>query len=536
MGVVQLQADGGRCIGAGAGHHRPLQLGVEAGQRHHGLIEHTGQGELAIGQAQRGLATGLVGVDLQIGAAPAWPADAAGLGRRCRSDGQALDTGLQVPAARLVHRAVPAGVERTDRALGLQLAQQRAQPGADRQALGQRGQQGQIKPVGGELAAVQRRQPGVAAGIALGGCGRAGRRRHRAAPLQGQLAGRPHRAIGQGEAQTLQGQVHAVATALGHQAAAQIGQAHRCQATRQLHRHTAQHRVQGQGLRRASIKVQPATQRSAALLQVNRQADMAAQLRHIGAWQMDMQRTLPAAPVAGARQQGTTRLGRDDKALAPIGRRCRVQAQLVAPAAVAQHQLHVGQGQCWRLVLAVQPAQGAATHHDLMLLEQPVGIPCTGQGRAIDAQGQAADKPAALGIAAHVQPRVLDQQLGEAQAQRQHGRHRQRRLHPRQAQRFLAGGVAQHHVTQLKHGQPAAVQGGQVADLHRVPECLAGQRLGAWAPFVQTGQNQPMQDEPAHQGQCPACQQHPQCDAPGPPPEPLPKRAKPTVGRWVRRR
>ena len=243
---------------------------------------------------------------------------------------------------------------------------------------------------------------------------------------------------------------------------------------------------------------------------------MVTQLGHIGPWQAGMQRALPAAPVARARQQRTAGLADDGEAVAPIGRRGGVQPQFMPAAAVAQQQLHVGQRQRRRGALLVQPAQGAATHQDLVLAEDPVGGVVGTQRGGLGAQQQAAHVQPAGGVAAHIQPGILDQQLGEAKLQPQQRRHRQRSLHPRQAQRLAAGGVAQHHVLQLEAGQPATALRGQVPDLHRMPQCPRGQHFHPRAPFVQTRQNPRMQADPGRQRSGHTCQEQPQCNPPGP--------------------
>ena len=118
--------------------------------------------------------------------------------------------------------------------------------------------------------------------------------------------------------------------------------------------------------------------------------------------------------------------------------------------------------------------------------------------------------PAALGIAPQLQPRVLDQQLLEAQLKPQQRGHRQRRRHLRQAQGLVATRIAQHHIVQHKGRHPARAVYGDLADLHRMPERAAGLGLDARTPIVQTGQNQPVQGEPGGQRAGPGQQQQPQ--------------------------
>ena len=247
---------------------------------------------------------------------------------------------------------------------------------------------------------------------------------------------------------------------------------------------------------------------------------MAAQLRHVGPRQQGVQRALPAPPIAGARQQRAAGLRLDGEPAAPVGRRRGVQPQLVPTAAVAKQQLHVVQLQRRRGALLVDPAQGAAADQKFMLFEKPVG-----RGAAVDrragvgaGQVQPADEPAALHVAPHLQPGAVDQQLAEAQPQRQQRGHRQRCRHLRQAQRLAARGVAQHHVAQREGRHPAAALHGDLADVDRMPQRPGGLCLDLRAPVVQTRQNPPMQREPGHQTQAPCRQQQPPGDAPGPVP------------------
>ena len=243
---------------------------------------------------------------------------------------------------------------------------------------------------------------------------------------------------------------------------------------------------------------------------------MVAQLGHVGPRQAGVQRAFPAPPVARARQQRPAGLANNGEAVAPIRRRCRVQPQLMPAAAVAQQQLHIGQCQRRGGALLVQPAQRAAAHQDLVLAEDPVGGVVGAQRGGLGAEQQSAHVQPAGGVAPHVEPGILDQQLGEPQLQAQQRRHRQRGLHPRQAQRLAAGGVAQHHVLQLEAGQPATALRSQLPDLHRMPQCPRGQHFHPRAPFIQTRQNPGMQADPGRHSSGHTCQDQAPCNKPGP--------------------
>ena len=455
-------------------------------------------------QAQLSPAAGLIEADVQVGTAPARPTDATGLGRRRGSNGQAADLGLGLVAAGRVQRTVPACRQAAHRALGVELVQQIAQAPADRQALSEVGQRRQVQPVGAELAARHR--------VHLGDVGQ----RHglHLAPLRGQPAGGPGLAVAGGEGQALHRQSHAGRRPVGHKTPAQLQKGQWLEIARQAHRHVLHRGVQRQRLRQGLVPVDPGAQRGLAVLQIHRQIDLLAQAVHIDLRQVGIERAFPALPVAGPRQQRAACQRPQREALAPIGRRRGVQAELMLPPGIAHHQQHIPQLQRRRAAQLVHPAQHAAPDHELMLLEQPVGRRAAvhrsaGFGRPA-AQVQPGHMPAAAGVAPHLQPRILDQQLRKAQAQRQQRRHRQRRRHAWQAQGLAAPAVAQHHIVQREGRHPAGALGFDAADLHRMPERAAGLRLHLRAPIIQAGQNHPVQSQPQRQGSQPQRQEGPE--------------------------
>ena len=192
----------------------------------------------------------------------------------------------------------------------------------------------------------------------------------------------------------------------------------------------------------------------------------------------------------------------------------------MVPAAVAQHQQHLAELQDRRSALLVDPAQQAAAHHDLMLLEQPVGRRRAVHDGVTSGHIQPGNVPAALGVTPHLQPGVVDQQLLKTQAQCQQRRHRQRGRDLRQAQRLAAQAVAQQHIVQHKRRHPTGAVHRDPADLHRMPECAAGLRLDAPTPIVQTRQNPPVQGEPGQQSQDKGADHPHQHGAPHPAPKP----------------
>ena len=541
VGVVEVriqhfQFDAGQAIAARwRGVHPPLQLRAQVLERHAGFFKHAGQFEHAVMQLQLGLAAGLASHDVQVGATPAGPADAARLGRGGRGNGQALDLGLGLPGARRIQGPFPAGLQGAHGAVGVELAQQVPQAVADGQTFTQVGQQGQVEPVGAELAAgvEQGGQAGPHRGGA--GCRRRGRGR-RVFPQQGHLAGRPGCAIGRGEGQALNGQAQAAVLPLGREPPFQRGQRHGREVGAQLHRHIAQRCVQRQGLGQALVPIYPGAQGGLALLKGHWQVKVLAQLRHVRTRQVGVQRALPALPVAGAGQQRAAGLAHDGKAIAPIGGRRGVQPQLVPAAPVAHHQLHIAQLQWRRGALFVDPAQRAAPDQQLVLFKEPVGC-----GRAVHRAGafgvhvEAAHEPASRCIAPHFQPGAVDQQLLKAQPQCQQGGHRHRGRYLRQPQGLAPAGVTQHHIAQGEGRYPARAVHADLADLHRMPQGLRGLCLDARTPLVQSGQNQPMQCKPGRKAQRPAQQKQPQRDAPGPAPGPSPMRLPTWPGKAAHR-
>ena len=95
----------------------------------------------------------------------------------------------------------------------------------------------------------------------------------------------------------------AVVVALRDQAALDLLEHQRLDLLRQAQRHRAQRQVDRAALRLALGQLDPGAQRAVALAQLERQVDVAAQLVHVDARQVDEGVAAPALPVAGARQQ-----------------------------------------------------------------------------------------------------------------------------------------------------------------------------------------------------------------------------------------
>ena len=167
---------------------------------------------------------------------------------------------------------------------------------------------------------------------------------------------------------------------------------------------------------------------------------------------------------------------------------------------VAHHEQHIGQHQRRRAALLVVPAQRAPANDEFMLAEQPVGRARIGAARR-PAEIEAGHLQPALRVAANFELRTVNQQLLEAQLERQQRARRQRRHHARQAQCRLCAGVQQDHVTQLEGRRPAARSHADAADANRHAERLTGPLFDGPTPVFDVGQNAPVQGQPGQQQQ-----------------------------------
>ena len=147
------------------------------------------------------------------------------------------------------------------------------------------------------------------------------------------------------------------------------------------------------------------------------------------------------------REQATSEAAREHEAFAPFGRWRRIQTQLMLVQGVAQHDVHIGQGQGvrWRILGSPallrpfgSPAHGAAANNHFALAKKPVG--CTGVAAARTAQGQARHHPLPVGG-------VVDVQLGTVQHQL---------LQPQPQNRPHADG--HHHTWQRQGRMPPGIQ------------------------------------------------------------------------------
>ena len=258
----------------------------------------------------------------------------------------------------------------------------------------------------------------------------------------------------------------------------------------------------------AALHVDPGPYRAVAARQRDvPQVGMLAQLRYVHTWKHGVQLSAPAFP--GARmdgQQGLAQLPHQGEALAPVWRRRRVEAQAVAPAAVAQHDVYRVQGQrrCW--MQGVAPVHRAAAHHHFALGEEPVGG--TTIAGAPWGERQAGNEQLPVSRTPDIECGPLDIQLLKPPAQQR--ARRQRHHHARQLQRGAPIGVEQCHVFQFERGHQhfgACVQG---ANAHGYPQGARGVGFELRAEFVHTRHNQAVQQPPRQGQQKPQGQQQAQ--------------------------
>ncbi|UUX97964.1 hypothetical protein [Aquabacterium sp. J223] len=480
--LAQPQLDAGRPPGPAL--QPPVEVGADALQRHPLGREHPGQADAAVVDPQAGLAAAFVGLQLQVDPFQPRAAEVAGLGGGRRGQPQALQAALHLVAQRRLGRTVPAQLKALRLALRSPVRQALHQRVAQRQAVGQFGQHGQRQPVGAGLA-----------GQRLAGL---------LPPADAEPAARPLQPLVGGKGQVLARQPGPVVGLLRAEAALHALQAERSRGPRPLQRQAVQRQVHGDAARLAAHDVEPGPQRAVALDQPEGQVRR--QRREVGLRQLGVHGAVPTPPVAGRRPQRLLEGRAHGEALAEAGGR-GVQPQPVRAQAVAQHQVHVVEGQRRgarrRGVLPLQPA---AAHHHLVLVEQPVG-----GGVAVLAgaalQRQAGHPPAAVGVAPQRQLGVLQQQLFELQPPRPQQVPQpaggQRRRHLRQTQRRLAVAVVQAHVAQRQHRHPAGGGDLDPADGHRHAERGRGTGLHLGSPVVDAGQNAPVQRQPAEQQYAP---------------------------------
>ena len=307
-----------------------------------------------------------------------------------------LDAAADAVVQRRIERAVPARVEPGDDAFRTNVGEQLAQGRAERNAAGDAGHQADVEALGLEFAAIDLLAFGLVPGHA-------------------QVALRPADAVAGDEAEAVQLHRRSIALALGVEAALDLLEGERLDAAVEAQRHGAQHDVDGRAFGAAFVHVEPAAQRAVALAQLERQADVAAQLAHVGARQLGVDAAAPVLPVAGAGEERLVEAAAHAEAVAPFGRRRRIEAKAMLAQAVAHDDVDAREDERRRLARLVDPARRAVADHEFVLPEEPVGDRAAAVGAAgAAAEVEAGDVDVAGRVAADVEARRFDQQLLEA--------------------------------------------------------------------------------------------------------------------------
>ncbi len=469
----------------------PLHVGAELIQRQHGFFEHPGQYQGALLHGYRGRAALLRQVEVH--GRTAQP-DRLGLralhlgGLRLSRQRQARHPPARLVAAGLGQRALPTRLDGFHQSLWHVGAQRLVRLRVQRQAVGNACQQGQIQLVGLEFALL---------GAALAGIG----------VLEAGVAAGPTQPVVGGELQVLGGDLHASAQAPRPQAALHRGQHQGLELLAQGGVHVGQRQVHGAAHPLAALDVHPGAHGPAPLRHRNAQVGMVAQARDIDPRKLRIQLPAPVlpAPAVGG-QQRLAEPAHQGEAFTPFGRRRGVDAQAVAPVAIAHHDVHVLQRQGWRSAQFIGPAQRAAADDEFRLRKKPVGRRAV--ARPLVGQFQPRQQDAPFVRAPDVQLGALDVQLLEAKIPQRPGRNRQH--HARQAQRLAPLGVEQGHISEL-HGRDQALGARRHrAQPHRYPQGPRGLLLQLRTVISDTRHNPAMQRPPGHRHQQCHPQQQPQ--------------------------
>ena len=343
--------------------------------------------------------------------------------------------------------------------------------------------------------------------------------------LQSQGAAWPVHALAGAKAQVVAGDGEPVVRPLRHQPPLQFVQGQRGQIATELRVHLAQRQIGRDAGHCAVGHFGPGAQRaltSAHLHPPGGEVHVRTQSRHVHPAEVGVELAAPALPglLAGRTphqiDQRFAQLCAQAQALAPFGRRCRVQPELVLARGVARHKRHIAQRQRGLRAQVVRPAHRATLDRELTLGEKPVGRPSIALSLAT--QVQPGHLKAALRGAAHVQHRPVDHDLLEvAMPQRMH---RHRRAHQRQVQGDAALRIEELDVAQLErrheNRQPMGALGGvvgpDVTHPNRCPYRAAGPSFQLGAPFADSGHNPPIQRGPGHHEQAPRQEHEPQTE------------------------
>ena len=213
-------------------------------------------------------------------------------------------------------------------------------------------------------------------------------------------------------------QADAGGVALGVEPALQLLQVQRLQRRAEPHRHRTQREVERGLARRAVAEVDPGAQRAVAFAQLERQREVAAQLRRIGLRELGEQRAAPAPQSPAGASSGWLKRPRSVKRSPQAG------------GGVASRR-----SACWRRPLRSTRSSCVSTSGAAPLrssiqrssaLRMTNSCCCRNQSRArvsplptLPSQSRPATCQRPAAVAPHLEPRAVDQHLLEAQRQRQ---------------------------------------------------------------------------------------------------------------------
>ncbi len=192
----------------------------------------------------------------------------------------------------------------------IEVGQQPVRAVAHRQAPHHLRQQREVEPLGCQLAACD-----GAASVT--------------APLEGRVARGPAHAIRGHEPELLDGEFRVSLVLATRQATGHLGKPQWVEPRLQSQRHLAQRDIQGCGRDTAVDHIDPGTQRTLPLRQIERKRRVLAQRADIDAGQRRVNRPAPALPVGALGQQRLCETPGHAESIAPVGGGRRIDAHVV---------------------------------------------------------------------------------------------------------------------------------------------------------------------------------------------------------------
>ena len=491
-------------IGQGGADHAVLDLpqhfGVEGVEGDARLLEHAGQGHMALAHVDRHAATAFGQGKVHVGAIH------AGRARFVAPALCVIRSLLRLPAnvpsladggkaAWLVQLALPVERERFHVAARLEGVERIERGVAQRQTAGQFADDAQIPVVPLDMAAAA----GTVGAVVQ---------------LHTHIAAVPAVAAERGEIQLLRGQCVGFVVVGGGKLHAEhalhVLQHQRRQVFPEPQVDLVQIGLDGGGAAAHLLEVGPDAHAALAAAQVDAaaQAGVAAQFGQVQLGQVGIGHTAPVAPDSAVAEQRVGPVADELDRLAPAGGRRCLQLQLVLAAAVFQAGADIGHQQRGHLALGIAPVQAAVADGDMRLGQQPVER-WAGIARLALCQLDTGGLDHAVSALAHVQPWLFHLQLLEAEPQR--GWQRDGGAQARDVQAFGALAIAQHDVVHGDGRVPAAFGHVQLADFERGAQRAAGQILQCRTEGIDSRQNDEMQDQCQQPDQAEyQYQQHPQ--------------------------